>query len=151
MKTNEDYSGFIDHNGYVMGVLGIFSAFTFGTICLVITRIPDPSAFHIQFGLAFIGALLYASLYLLGDCLTRSVHYCRKHSVYDRHDAMFNIGIFALFYLFGLIGALIFLVWNLFVLSAIYAIMFVVSGIAGAKFIVIPYLKERALDGPQNP
>ncbi len=150
MEQDEDYYGFIQHNGYVMGVLGAFSAFTFGTICLIITSIPDPSVFYIQSSLMFISALFYTSMYLLGDSLTRSLYYCRKRSVFDRHDVFYNAGIFVLFYLFGLIVALIFLVWNLYVISAICTVIYVISGIAASKFIISPLLAQRRLDRPQK-
>lgn len=146
LDQSDDYSGFIQHNGYVLGVLGAFAIFTFGTICLIITAIPDPSKLHIQFTLLFLSALFYASLYLLGDGLTRNLRLCRRRSLYDRHDVMYNIGVFALFYMFGLIVFLIFIVWNLYALSGICAIIYFTSGMAAARFIIKPLLQQRKLD-----
>lgn len=150
LEQNDDYSGFIQHNGYVLGVLGAFAVFTFGAVCLIITVIPDPSKSHIQFTLLFLSVLFYISLYLLGDGLTRNLSLCRKRSVYDRHDVMYNIGVFTLFYLFGLNVVLIFLVWNLYVLSSISAITYVITGILGVRFVIQPLLQQRGLDRPQN-
>ncbi len=151
MGTCEDYSGWIQHNGYIMGVLGIFSAFTFAAICLIITGIPDPSVVYVQITLLYLSALFFVSLYLLGDSLTRSLSYCRRRSLFDRHDVMYNIGIFVLFYWFGLVVALIFLVWNLFVLFGVSIIMYIISGALASKFIIHPFLEKRKLDRPKNP
>ncbi len=148
MGQSDDYSGFIFHNGYVLGALGAFAVFTFGAICHIITVIPDPSKLHIQLTLLFLSGLFYVSMYLLGDGLTRSLSLCRIRSAYDRHDVMYNIGIFVLFYLFGLVVLLVFLVWNLPILSGICAITYVTTGIMGVRFIIIPLLKQRDLDRP---
>lgn len=150
LDQRDDYSGFIQHNGYVIGVLSGFAAFTFGTVCLIITSIPDPGQLHVQFTMLFLSVLFYASMYLLGDGLTRNLSLCRKRSVYDSHDVVFNVGLFALFYMFGLMVFLIFLLWSLFVLSGICVILYIATGIAGARFIVKPLLQQRRLERPSK-
>ncbi len=145
-----DYYGWIQHNGFVMGVLGTFGAFTFAAICLIITSIADPSAFYVQVILLFLTGIFFVSMYLLGDSLTRSLSYCRRRSLYDRHDVVYNVGIFVLFYWFGLVVTLVFLIWGLFVLFGISLMMYVASGVLGSKFIVRPFLEKRNLDRPQS-
>lgn len=151
LDKKDDYSGFIQHNGYVIGVLSGFAAFTFGTICLIITSIPNPSQLNVQSTMLFLSILFYASMYLIGDGLTRNLSLCRKRSVYDNHDVVFNIGLFVLFYMFGLIVFLMFMLWDLFVLSGISVILYVATGIAGARFIVKPLLEQRRLDRTKKP
>lgn len=129
-----------------MEVLSLFSAFTFAAICLIITEIADPSGFYVQSSLLFLSILFYISLYLLGDSLTRSLAYCKKRSMYSRHDFLSDVGVFVLFYLFGLVVAVIFLLWSLYVLFGISISVYAISSVAAAKLIILPFVQKRKLD-----
>ncbi len=143
MDSDGDYSDFSLHLGYVMGVLGLFSAFTFTLICLIIVEIADPSIFQIQAILLFLSILFYLSLYLLADTLAMDNYYCGKLPRWEGSFKAFEYSLFVLFNSFGLVVPLIFLSWSLFLLAGVTAIIFAVFSILGVKFILWPLLRFR--------
>jgi hypothetical protein len=141
--TTDDYSDFSLHLGYVMGVLGLFAAFTFTLICLIIAEISDPSIFQIQAILLFLSILFYLSLILLADTLAMDNYYCGKLPPLVGSYKIFEYALFILFDMFGLVVPLIFISWSLWLLAEITTIIFTISSILAIKFILIPLLKVR--------
>ncbi len=150
MGSEGDYSDFSLHLGYVMGVLGLFSAFTFTLICLIIVEIADPSIFPIQALLLFLSILFYLSLFLLADTLAMDNRYCGKLPQWAGSFKVFEYSLFVLFDVFGLVVPLIFLSWSMFVLASVTIIIFVVFSVLAVKFIVLPLLRFRRAQGSER-
>ena len=143
--TNDGYQDFSLHMGYVIGVIGLFCAFTFTLICLIIAEIADPSIFQIQVILLLLSLLFYVSLYLLADSLAMDLHYCGRLPPLVGSYKAWEYGVFVLFYMFGLVVPLIFLSWSLFTIAAICVVIYGIFSIMAIQFIVRPLLKFRKL------
>ncbi len=144
-KTDEDYSDFSLHLGYVMGALGLFSAFTFTLICLIVAEVADPSVFQIQIILMFLSLLFYLSLYLLADSLAMDTHYCGKLPRLVGTYKFFEYALFVLFDMFGLVVPVLFLSWSLFTLAGICVIIYAVFSVMAVQFVIRPLIKFRKL------
>lgn len=142
-KGDSDYVDFSRHLGCLMRVLGLFSAFTFTLICLIITQIADPSLFHVQVLLLFLSVLFYLSLYLLADTLNMDTNYCGNLPPLVGSYKAFEYALFVLFNLFALTVPMLFLSWHLYLLAVISSVVFVVFSVLSIKFIVLPLLKAR--------
>lgn len=141
--SNEGYQDFSLHMGYVIGTIGLFSAFTFTVICLIIAEVADPNIFQIQIILLLLSLLFYVSLYLLADSLVMDLHYCGRLPPLVGSYKAFEYGVFILFYMFGLVVPLLFLTWSLFATAAVSFIMYGVFSVIAIQFILRPLLKFR--------
>lgn len=142
-NNNEGYQDFSLHMGYVIGTIGLFSAFTFTVICLIVAEIADPSIFQIQVILVLLSLLFYVSLYLLADSLNMDLHYCGRLPPFVGSYRAFEYGVFILFYMFGLVVPLLFLTWSLFTIAIVSLVMYGVFSVIAIQFILRPLLKFR--------
>lgn len=126
-----------------MGVLGLFSAFTFTLISLILAEIADASVFNMQVILFFLSMLFYLSLYLLGHTLAMNTYYVKKRPPFVGAYKVYEYGVFVLFELFGLVVPLIFIVWRLYLLAGVNCLAFAAFSIMGTKFILGPLLKAQ--------
>ena len=145
--SDDGYQDFSLHMGYVIGTIGLFSAFTFTVICLIVAEIADPSVFQIQVILLLLSLLFYVSLYLLADSLTMDLHYCGRLPPLVGSYKAFEYGVFILFYMFGLVVPLLFLTWSLFPIATVSLVMYGAFSVVANLFIVRPLLKFRKATG----
>ena len=124
-----------------MGVLGLFSAFTFTLIGLILAEVADASVFNIQVILFFLSMLFYLSLYLLAHTLAMNAYYVKKAPPFVGAYKVYVYGVPVLFELFGLVVPLIFIVWRLYLLAGVNCLAFAAFSIMGIKFILSPVLK----------
>ncbi len=141
--ADDGYKDFSLHMGYVIGVIGLFCAFTFTLICLIVAEIANPSLLQIQVILSLLSLLFYLSLYLLADSLAMDLHYCGRLPPLIGSYRTFEYGVFILFYMFGLVVPLIFLSWSLFAVAMICVAMYMVFSGMAIHFILRPLLKFR--------
>ncbi len=142
-SSNSGYSDFSIHMGYVIAVIGLFCAFTFSLICLLLAEIADPSVFQVQVILSLLGLLFYASLYLLADSLAMDLHYCGRLPPLVGSYKTFEYGVFVLFYMFGLVVPLILFSWSLFAIALVAVLIYGVFSVMAMQFIIRPLLKFR--------
>ena len=146
LSSRDSDVGYLDfslHMGYVIGVIGLFCAFTFTLICLILAEIADPSIFQIQVILTLLSLLFYVSLYLLADSLALDLHYCGRLLPLVGSYKAFEYGVFVLFYMFGLVVPLIYFSWSQITIALIAATVYVVFSIMAMQFILRPLLKFR--------
>jgi len=140
---DEGYTDFIHHQGYAMGVLALFSAFTFTLMGLILAEVADASVFNIQVILFFLSMLFYLSLYLLGHTLAMNTYYVKKRPPFAGAYKVFEYGVFVLFELFGLVVPLIFIVWRLYLVAGVNCLAFAAFSIMAIKFILQPLLEAQ--------
>jgi len=144
-KKDGDYSDYISYTSNVLLVLALFSGFTFASITILITQVPDPSQTLIQVTLffltVFLNIFLFASFYSIG---------CILHSVEDIPPATRGLGyrkavnplIVASFHLWGVAIMLMFLSWNLIYLTVASAILYVLFNVSGFVIVTKPNLEH---------
>jgi len=113
--------------------LSLFCGFTFTTIILLVTNLPDPSIFLVQISLLFLTVLLNLFIFLLGWVMTMRTVFCRYLPFKSiKGSKIFNPLLFFTYCLWGVAVVLIFFLFNL-----IYLVL--VSSIVWAIFASIAY------------
>jgi len=113
VTTNEkDYSDYIKHLSNLNSVGSLLAGFTFTTITLLITRLPDPSSIMSQLVLFFIAALFYLFLFLVGWNTNTLIYFCRNVPPKTKQLSTFNLLTVLSYLLLELTVILMFLLWE---------------------------------------
>jgi hypothetical protein len=134
MTTDEeDYSDYIKHMSNLSSVGSLLAGFTFTTLTLLITRLPDPSSIMSQLVLFFIAVLFYLFIFLVGWNANTIIYFCRNVPPKTKQLSLFNLLTLVSYVLLGVTVILMFLLWNLIYLA-------LASGIVWALFIISFYI-----------
>jgi len=134
VTTNEkDYSDYIKHLSNLNSVGSLLAGFTFTTITLLITRLPDPSSIMSQLVLFFIAVLFFLFIFLVGWNANTIIYFCRNVPPKTKQLSIFNLLTVMSYILLGVTVILMFLLWNLIYLA-------LASGIVWALFIISFYI-----------
>jgi hypothetical protein len=134
MTTDEeDYSDYIKHMSNLSSVGSLLAGFTFTTLTILITRLPDPSSIMSQLVLFFIAVLFYLFIFLVGWNANTIIYFCKKVPPKTKQLSTFNLLTLVSYVLLGVTVILMFLLWNLIYLA-------LASGIVWALFIISFYI-----------
>jgi uncharacterized membrane protein YqjE len=129
----EDYSDYLKHLSSFNSVISVFAGFTFTSLTLLITLLPDPSSIMSQFTLFFLAVLFDLLTFLVAWNSVNVVYFCRKVPPRTKQIATFNWILMLSFDLSGLIIVLVFLLSDLIYLT-------LASGIVWVLFIIAIFL-----------
>jgi len=150
-QNKKDYSDYIKHRSNVFHVLILFCGFTFTTITLLITLLPQLSGFLVQFTLFYLAVLLGLFLLLIEYNLAYVPIYCKELPPLTLGQRVFNnlFHVCQMLWLGGVV--LMFLISNLDILAFVTAVAYVTIAMTAYVFIwkriVIDQLKFRQQHG----
>jgi hypothetical protein len=78
VSVDKDYSDWIQYMSNVTNALTLFSGFTFTSITILLTLLPDPSRISSQITLFLLSALLDFFLFFMGWQTLLLIYYCRN-------------------------------------------------------------------------
>jgi len=136
----KDYSDFVSHLSNLSGVLSLFCGFTFTSITILMTQLPDPSSILAQFTLFFFAVLFDLFLFSLTWTTISLIQFC-EYVPFNmfQHSNIFNWLLFSLFGVWGLAVVLMFLLWNLFYLALASGIVWTLLVITGFILLWKPF------------
>jgi hypothetical protein len=135
VEIEEDYHGYVKTvAGPRTTMLSLFAGFTFNAIAMHRNWLPNPNSFISQFILLFLVVLFDLCLFLLGWQVaivigTYNVSYAPARAKWEL--VVFNLVFTAVFILWGCSVVLMFLVWNLFFLTLVSGVIWVVVVVLG--------------------
>lgn len=128
-KNKEDYSDYISYASNVLIILSLFSGFTFASITIIVTQLPDPGQILIQVTLFFLAVILnlflFLAFYFLA-CILHCVENVPPETKLPPHLRFVHSLLPISFALWGLAVVMMFLFWNLVYLALASFIMLVV-------------------------
>jgi hypothetical protein len=131
-KDEESYSAYFDHNRTIVGVLSLFSGFLFTSITILLNWLQNRNELLAQATILFLTFLFYMSLYVLLDNLEMGFHYIKDIPPLTlKIRPFFNL--LLIFYLFGAATVLMFLLFDLFYLSLVSGVTWVIIVILSLK------------------
>jgi hypothetical protein len=143
VSTNEDYSNWIQYMSNVIHALSLFSGFTFTSITILLSLLPDPSQISSQVTLFLLSTLLDFFLFLMGWQTILLVYHCKNIPPLTKGLRLTSRLWFSSFALLCMAVTTMFLLWNLTYLA-------LASGIALGLIVAIfyrfawkPYMKFR--------
>lgn len=142
-KDEESYSTYFDHNRTIVGVLSLFSGFLFTSITILLNWLQNKNELLAQATILFLALLFYLSLYVLLDNLEMGFHYIkdiRPSTLKVR--PFFNL--LLIFYLFGATTVLMFLLFDLFYLSLVSGVIWIIIVILSLMTTVKRFYKQAA-------
>ena len=143
MTTNEkDYSDYIKHLSNLNSVGSLLAGFTFTTLTLLITRLPDPSSIMSQLVLFFIAVLFYLFIFLVGWNANTIIYFCRNVPPKTKQLSIFNLLTVMSYILLGVTVILMFLLWNLIYLALASGIVWALLVISFFIFVLKPFLTK---------
>lgn len=124
-KDEESYSAYFDHNRTIVGVLSLFSGFLFTSITILLNFLQNRKELLTQATILFLTLLFYISLYVLLDNLEMAFHYIKEIPPMTlKVRPFFNL--LVIFYLFGAATVLMLLLFDLFYLSLVSGVTWVI-------------------------
>lgn len=124
-KDEESYSAYFDHNRTIVGVLSLFSGFLFTSITILLNFLQNRKELLTQATILFLTLLFYISLYVLLDNLEMAFHYIKEIPPMTlKVRPFFNL--LVIFYLFGAATILMLLLFDLFYLSLVSGVTWVI-------------------------
>ena len=78
VSVDKDYSDWIQYMSNVTNALTLFSGFTFTSITILLTLLPDPSRISSQITLFLLSALLDFFLFFMGWQTLLLIYYCKN-------------------------------------------------------------------------
>lgn len=148
MSINEDYSDWIQYMSNVTHALSVFSGFTFTSITILLTLLPDPSQISSQVTLFLLSILLDFFLLFMGWQTMLLVYYCKNVPPLTTRLRLSSRLWFSSFGLLCMAVTTMFLLWNLTYLALASAIAFVLVMIIFYRFALKPYIKFRTAQSP---
>jgi len=142
MANNKNpYSEYFDHNKTIAGVLSLFSGFLFTSITILLNWLQNKNELLAQATVLFLTLLFYISLYVLLDNLEMGFHYIKDIPPLTlKVRPFFNL--LLIFYLFGATTVLMFLLFDLFYLSLISGVTWVIIVILSLMTTVKRFYKQ---------
>jgi len=142
MANNKNpYSEYFDHNKTIAGVLSLFSGFLFTSITILLNWLQNKNELLAQATVLFLTLLFYISLYVLLDNLEMGFHYIKDIPPLTlKVRPFFNL--LLIFYLFGAATVLMFLLFDLFYLSLISGVTWVIIVILSLMTTVKRFYKQ---------
>ena len=132
-KNEKDYSDYIQHLSTVSNSISLLTGFTFTSITVLLTLLPDPSLLFSQITLFLLMFLLYLLHFLSNWVTTESIRHCRRVPKLKRSTSVFNLLMFMAAPLFGVAILLMFLIFNLIYLTLI-------SLVVQISFLILVYI-----------
>ena len=144
MTTDEtDYSDYIKHMSSFNSEFTFIAGFTFTTLTLLITLLPDPSSIMAQLTFFFLAILFDLLIFLVSWNTINNIYFCRNVPPLTKRLAMFNWLLFLCFNLSGVAIILVFLLSDLIYLAIASGIVWALSVIANFIFTYKPLLEFR--------
>jgi Na+-transporting NADH:ubiquinone oxidoreductase subunit NqrC len=120
----KSYSDYFGHNGVIVGVLSLFCGFIFTSITILLTALQNKQGLLAQSTILFLTLIFYFSLYVLLDNLEMAFHYIDDIPPLTlKVRPFFNL--LLIFYFFGTSTVLMFLLFDLWYLAAVSAVVWV--------------------------
>jgi len=136
----EDYSDYIKHMSNLSSVGSLLAGFTFTTITILITRLPDPSSIMSQLVLFFMAVLFFLFIFLVGWNANTIIYFCRNVPPKTKQLSIFTLLTLVSYILLGVTVILMFLLWNLIYLALASGIVWALLIILFFIFILKPFL-----------
>jgi Na+-transporting NADH:ubiquinone oxidoreductase subunit NqrC len=137
----KSYSDYFEHNGVIVGVLSLFCGFIFTSITILLTALQNKQGLLVQSTILFLTLIFYFSLYVLLDNLEMAFHYIDDIPPLTlKVRPFFNL--LLIFYFFGTSTVLIFLLFDLWYLAAVSAVVWVGVVAASINFTVKRFYKQ---------
>ena len=140
-ENKKDYSDYISYASNFLIALSLFSGFTFASITILITQLPDPSQILIQATLLFLATMFYLfvflSFYMIG-CILHCVENVPPRTKLLGYGKVVSFLTAMSFPIWGVAVVLMFLFWNLVYLALASFIVLLVFNIWGIFAIVKP-------------
>ncbi len=131
----EHYEDYLNQLSNLSVELSLFSGFTFTTITILLTMLPDPSTILAQVALFFLVVLLDTFIFLGGWVMTMRTVACRYLPFKSIPGSkIFNPLLFLSYCLWGIGVALMFMLCNLYYLSMLSMFVWTVLVIVATKF-----------------
>jgi hypothetical protein len=119
-ENKKDYSDYISYASNFLLALSLFSGFTFASITILITQLPDPSQILIQVTLFFLATMFYVfvflSFYFIG-CILHCVKNVPPDTELLGYKKVVSFLATISFPIWGVSVVLMFLFWNLLYLA----------------------------------
>jgi len=148
VSINEDYSNWIQYMSNVTHALSLFSGFTFTSITILLTLLPDPSQISSQITLFLLSILLDFFLFLMGWQTVLVIYYCKNIPPLTTRLHLSSRLWFLSFGLLCMAVTTMFLLWNLTYLALASGIALVLVTIIFYRFAWKPYMKFRKIQPP---
>jgi len=129
-KNEKDYSDYLQATQSTLNVLVLLSGFTFTGITILLSQFPVLDSLRGQFILFFLASLLFLFMFLMSWAIGRNLRYCRSMPPVTRDIASFNRLTLLSYFLLQFAVVLMFLLWNLTILS-------LASGVVLAMFVIL--------------
>ncbi|MBS7631334.1 hypothetical protein KEJ47_07160 [Candidatus Bathyarchaeota archaeon] len=120
-----------------------FAGFIFTVVKILLTRLPNPNTARSQFILLFFAAFFYLLIFLTGYFAIDVIYYCGYISSLSRRTKTVDALVALVILLVGYTLPLLFLLWDLNLLTTISGLMWSLFAIAVFLFIYMPYQKWR--------
>lgn len=148
VSIDKDYSDWIQYMSNVANTLSLFSGFTFTSITILLTLLPDPRQISSQITLFLLSALLDFFLFLMGWQTIFVIYHCRSVPPLTRGMAIASRLWFSSFGLLCIAVTIMFLLWNLTYLAFASGLALVLVLILFYTFAWKPYIKFRKVQSP---
>ena len=150
MSTDEDYSNWFQYMSNVTHATSLFSGFTFTSITILLSLLPDPSQISSQLMLFFLSTLLDFFLFFLGWQTVLLVYYCKNAPPLTRRLRLTSRLWFLSFGLLCMAVTIMFLLWNLTYLALASGITLVLIILIFYRLAWKPYIRFRTTQSPST-
>jgi len=142
-EDENNLSDYISHNGSILGAISLICGFLFTVIALLVSNFQSFNSLQAQSVLFGLTAIFDLSLYTLVDCLVMGIYFCRNIPPLTKNLKSFNLRLMLMFYFFGITTVILFLLWNLFYLAVVSALMWAIVVIFSYFNIIKPFYEYR--------
>jgi len=139
----KDYSDYIKHMSSFNSEYTVLAGFTFTTITLLITLLPDPSNSMAQLTFFFLAILYNLLMSLVSWNTVNNVYFCRNVPPLTKRLKVFNWLTFLCYNLSGIPIILVFLLSDLIYLTIASGVVWTLGIIANIMFTFKPFLEFR--------
>jgi hypothetical protein len=148
VSIDKDYSDWIQYMSNVTNALTLFSGFTFTSITILLTLLPDPSRISSQITLFLLSVLLDFFLFFMAWQTLLLVYYCRNIPPLVRRLRFSSRLWFSSFGFLCMAVVVMFLLWDLTFLALASGLTLAVALSLFYVFGWKPYIKFRKVQSP---
>ena len=142
-KNEKDYSDYVEQFYNLTNGLHFFAGFTFTSITILLTQLPDPNSIYSQLTLFLLALLFYSFIFLALYARAEVTYFMKNRPPLSKRRTAFNLAILLVFSMSGLTIILMFLLWNLVYLALTSGITWTLYIISVFIFIVKPFQEHR--------